>query len=1278
MNQGVMTWWGGVVHVALAWVVALAISPAGAAQGDPDEEIRPDATMIRTPAISASHIAFAYANNLYLVDRDGGLATRLVNPDGYESFPRFSPDGTSLVFLGGYEGQSDLYTLELIEGRAAGLAERLTHHPGTEIPLQWLPAQAGELERVLFWSSEMVGLRRTDQLFTVPAGGGMPEQLPLPYGAVSAISPDGRALAWTPHTRDFRTWKRYQGGMQTDIWLLDLRSFESERMTDHPGTDSQPMFVPGGDGQRVYYMSDAGPNTRRNIWVYDRGTRQRRQLTTFEDVDVRFPSIGPGPNGQGEIVMQAGSSLWLLDLATEQSRRVDIVIPGDRPTLRPRRVNFAEFIKAASISPGGERAVIESRGELFSVPTEDGVTRRLTTSSHSAERDPSWSPDGQWIAYLSDDPEETGDGTIGEYEVFVMQSDGKGERRRVTSGGDRFRFILGWSPDSEMILLGDKTGRYVLLDVETGDETVIAEDAWARLTGASWSHDSGWLALVLLHEGTGNGAVHLYEVATGVLTQVTDPMFDSSSPAFDHEGEFLYFVSNRRFSPTYGQIERTWIYGDASVVLMAPLRPDVEMPLAPESGDVPWDEEDEGAVPEAWVGAWVVTLSSDEAASRTVELEIGHDTEGDDGGVVAEIEFEGGREASADEVSWDADEEVLTIRVTDDAGRLVVLGLTLDDGEPATIGGTWSDPETGVSGTVSGEVAPDDAGEDEASDDAEDAGDGDAVADDEPSDEVIEIEIEGFERRAVRLAIEPGAIGNLSVGSNGNLFYTRGESYRGTGPGAGLFVFDPADQEADEDRVLPSPVSTFTMSADGEHLLAGRNVWSRTSPARWAIVEASSGQSFDTLDTSGMRGTIRPRAEWRQILTDAWRIFRDYFYDEGMHGVDWRAIYDQYAAMLPDAVTRSDVTHITREMISELNAGHAYYSGGDTEDAPRANVGLLGADLELATVGGETGYRVARLVEGAPFDDDARGPLSQPGVDVAEGDFILAVNGEPIDVTRSPWASFQGMGGARVELTVSERPVVDDEARYVVVDLMRSETSLRYRAWVERNRRYVDEQSDGRIGYIYVPNTGVDGQNELVRQFQGQFHKDALIVDERWNGGGQIPTRFIELLNRPKLSYFALRDGRPWVYPRQGHFGPKAMLINGRAGSGGDMFPYLFKQAGLGPLIGERTWGGLIGISFNPHLVDLPYMAVPRFAFYELDGTWGVEGHGVDPDIEVIADPGLLAGDLGRGELIRDPQLDTAIEHLLGELERNPQQRLTPPPAGPDRTGPGIGREEDK
>jgi len=580
-----------------------------------------------------------------------------------------------------------------------------------------------------------------------------------------------------------------------------------------------------------------------------------------------------------------------------------------------------------------------------------------------------------------------------------------------------------------------------------------------------------------------------------------------------------------------------------------------------------------------------------------------------------------------------------------------------------------SDEENGDDGEGEG----DDTGKDE--DDTEKGDD-----DDEKPPQPVAVDLDGFEQRAVLLPVERGGFALVGVNDQGHLLYLRGPR-PGSDDGPSVRILDlsrdtkpgPGDdgeagngnaggegpRRGPVEKTVLGDVDGFALTADGRKLLAWKD-------ERMAVVEARPDQKMnEPVPTDGMEVPVEPRAEWRQIFTEVWRLQRDFFYDPGMHGVDWPAVRRQYEAMLSDCASREDLSYVVSEMISELNVGHAYYFGGDVETGPSVSVGMLGCDFELD----EGAYRIARVVEGAPWDADARGPLSQPGVDVKVGDYLLAVNGVPVDPARDPWVAFQGLAGKVVTLTVSASPRRGDDAREVVVELLADERDLRYWAWVEANRRRVEQLGSGRVGYVYVPNTGIEGQNHLVRQLYGQIGREALIVDERWNGGGQIPTRFVELLNRPVANYWALRNGHDWTWPPDAHHGPKCMLVNGLAGSGGDYFPFYFRAAGVGKLVGTRTWGGLVGIQGGPPLLDGARTSVPAFAFYETDGTWGIEGHGVDPDIEVVDDPALMVGG-------RDPQLEAAVEHLLGELERNPHR---PParPAYPDRSGMGI-RPEDR
>ena len=399
-----------------------------------------------------------------------------------------------------------------------------------------------------------------------------------------------------------------------------------------------------------------------------------------------------------------------------------------------------------------------------------------------------------------------------------------------------------------------------------------------------------------------------------------------------------------------------------------------------------------------------------------------------------------------------------------------------------------------------------------------------------------------------------------------------------------------------------------------------------------------------------MEMTINPQEEWTQIFNDSWRMMRDFFYDPGMHGVDWNAIRAQYSALLPDAINRADVNFIIGDMIGELNASHTYRGGGDLESAKSRAVGYLGIDW--AKKDGQ--FAVGKIIRGAKWDYEVRSSLDEPGVNVKEGDYILAVNGIALNEFQDPYAAFEGLANKTVELTVNSTPTWEG-ARTVVVKTMSSETRLRNLAWIESNRKKVDESSGGKIGYIYVPDTGVEGQNELVRQFYGQWNKEGLIIDERFNNGGQIPDRFIELLNRKPLAYWDVRDGANWQWPPVAHFGSMAMLINGWSGSGGDAFPDYFRKAGLGPLIGGRTWGGLIGLTGMPSLIDGGQVTAPTFRMYNPDGTWFLEGHGVDPDIAVIEDPTQLAKGI-------DPQLQRAIDEVMKSITaKGPIHPKVPP-----------------
>ncbi|MDR3683962.1 MAG: PDZ domain-containing protein [Geothrix sp.] len=1064
-----------------------------------------DARLMRYPDVSATQIAFTYANDIWLVPKSGGVAQRLSTPKGEESFARFSPDGKELAFSGDYDGSLDLYVLPV----TGGIPVRVTHHPMASRMVDWTP----DGKSLLFASDMESGKNRFDKLFRVPKGGGLPEALPLPYAEFGALSPDGRILAYQPISREFRTWKRYRGGMASEIWFFDLEKRTASRLPSAGGSnDSLPMWY----GGKVYFLSDRDAVKRSNIWSYEPATGAFKQVTFFKEYDAHFPAIGPS-----DIVLEAGGRLFRVELPSEKVVEVKVQVVTDQATLKPREENASKLIRSADLSAQGKRAIFEARGEIFSVPAEKGYVLDLTRTPGAAERFPALSPDGKQVAYFSD--------RSGEYELCVRPADGSGAERQVTHLGPGFRYHIAWSPDGKHAVFADQAMRINLCDLDTGQVREV--DRGLRffegaLEGfrARWSPDSRWFAYSR-DTANRNRVIVLYDTTSHQGHDVTSPFYDAGSPVFDPEGKYLFLTTGQQFSPTYSDLDNTWIYAATTRLAALPLRKDGASPLAPRN---------------------------DADAAKDEKGKADNKAESD--------KKEGGEKKEA---------------------------------------------------------------------------------------RPVEIDLDGIESRMVLLPPVAGYYMDLAA-AKGKLAYRRAtQQDRDGGTKATLYVYDLEERE---EKAVLADLDGALLSGDGNKVLVNRKL-------EFALIDLKPDQKFDKkLPTGELMMTVDPPAEWQQIYNDAWRLERDMFYDPGMHGVDWKAMKARYGKLLKDCVTREDVNFVIGELIGELNSSHTYRGGGDLEVPLKGATGLLGADFSL-----ENGaFRIKTILRGAAWDAQTRGPLAQPGLKVKEGDYLLAVNRIPLDTHQDPWAAFSGLAGKTVLITINDKPTLEG-AWDLLVATVRSEYPLRHAAWVEAKRAYVEKATQGRLGYVYVPDTGLGGQTDLVRQFRAQWNKAGLIIDERFNSGGQIPDRFVELLGRKTLNYYGVRDGQDWQWPAIAHDGPMAMLINGWSGSGGDCFPFLFKQAGLGPLIGQRTWGGLIGMTGAPALIDGGSVTVPTFGIYSREGRWIIEGHGVDPDIEVLDDPALLV----QG---KDPQLDRAIQEVEAALKRHPQA-ATPKPAYPDRSG---------
>ncbi|PSL43827.1 tricorn protease [Chitinophaga niastensis] len=508
--------------------------------------------------------------------------------------------------------------------------------------------------------------------------------------------------------------------------------------------------------------------------------------------------------------------------------------------------------------------------------------------------------------------------------------------------------------------------------------------------------------------------------------------------------------------------------------------------------------------------------------------------------------------------------------------------------------------------------------------------------------EANEIDLDNMEARLTLLPIPGGKYSRLGAVKGKILYLSKSNvaTEEDDGGAATLKYYDVATKEV---KTIIKDAGQYELSASGNKILV--------TGGTYGVINVAENQKVDTaLRVEDMEMTVNPVEEWKQIFNDAWRMERDFFYDPHMHGVDWNLVKEKYGHLLEGARTREEVSFVINEMIGEMNASHTYNSGGDVENSKVESVGYLGVDWQAD---GQY-YKIKRIIRGAPWNAEVRNPLDEPCVNIHEGDYILAVNGIPLTTAQEPYSAFQTQANKVVELTYNTRPSFDG-AKTAIVKTLRKDYRLRHLAWIENNRKHIAEATNNQVGYIYVPSTGIDGQDELMRQFNAQWDKAALIIDERFNNGGQIPDRFIEMLNRKPLAYWASRNSQPSPWPGYAHFGPKVMLINGWSGSGGDAFPDFFRKAGLGPIIGTRTWGGLIGISDIPGMVDGGTITAPSFRMFNNDGTWFREGYGVDPDIAV--DENL--GDMAKGI---DPQIERAISEVKTLLQTKPYKAPAQPP----------------
>jgi len=1060
-----------------------------------------DARLMRFPDINNDLIAFVYAGDIWTVNANGGDAIRLTSHKGLELFPRISPDGKWIAFSAEYSGSRQVYVMP----STGGTPQQLTYYNDVgemaprggydNVILDWTP----DSKNILIRGNRTPFGERNGKYFLVSIDGGFEKPLQLTDAGFGVLSPDATKLAFAPISREFRTWKRYKGGRASDIWIYDLKKDVSEKITDFVGTDQIPVWYKN----KIYFASDR--DLTLNIFSYDLDTKETKKITNHTEFDVMWPS---GENGM--IAYENGGYIYKLNVETGKNEKVTVNISFDNPNILPYFKNVEDNIESASISPSGKRALFEARGDIFSVPAENGFTVNLTKTQGIREMFPNWSPDGKYISYVSD--------ATGEYEIYLLENKEDAKAKQLTFNSKSWKYDPIWSPDSKYIVYFDRTLKLKYLNVATGAEKNIADAYSDEIRDYSFSPDSKWVIYTNNSENS-NSSVWVYNLATGQNHKVTSDTFNDFSPVFSNDGNYIFFLSNRDFNLDFSSFEFTYLYNDATRIYALALRKD-----SPKLFKFKND---------------VVTVKAEEKAEESKGKKDKKDKE----------------EPKKDELN-------------------------------------------------------------------------------------ITIDFDGISDRVMDLPVKNGNYFFLEAVEGGVLY----------GGEDGLHKYDLSKEK---DELIISDVRWGILSADGSKMLY-------RARGGWGITGISPNQKAGDgkLDLSNVEMKIDPKKEWNQIYTDGWRIFRDYFYVSNMHNVDWAGLKVKYAKMLPYVSHRADLDYILNELIAEMNTGHAYNNYGDFERVKRINGGLLGAEFK-ADINANR-YIISKIYKGENWDESRRSPLTEQGINIKEGDYLISLNGNNVTLSDNPYKFLENTANKHIEIKVNSTPS-ESGAKTYTVKTISSELNLFYLDWVEARRKMVDELSGGKIGYIHVPNTAFEGNHELYRGMYEQHTKEALIIDDRYNGGGFIPANMVDLLDRKTLSYWHRQGLHPMKYHNIAHNGPKVMLINGYSSSGGDAFPYFFRKQGLGTLIGTRTWGGLVGIQGGRSFVDGGSFNVPQFGIFDEKGEWIIEGVGVYPDIEVVDRPELTAKGI-------DPSIEKAVEVLLKELEANPVQKPVTP-ADPDRSG---------
>lgn len=978
----------------------------------------------REPTIAGDRIVFVSDDDLWSVGREGGLATRLTSGGGRASAPRLSPDGTLLAFTADYDGGPETYVMPA----DGGTWRRLTYFGTLSRTVGWSP----DGRAVLVITSAAQAFPGDFRLHEVPVDGSPSRALPLGPARALAYEPGGKGRVLGLNTGDPARWKRYRGGTRGRLLVDREGQGAFEPLLDSPGNLSSPMWI----GKRIWFLSDHEGHA--NLYSCTPTGRSLTRHTDHEGLYARFAATDGA-----RVVYHRGADLWVHDVATDRSARIDVRIASPRSERTRRFVPAARFLESAALHPKGHSLAAVARGGTYTMPLWEGAPRRHGPVSGERQRMSAWLPDGERLVAVSDGGGEEG--------LIVWKASGEGRVKRLRADVGRALDLVVAPAGADRVAIANHRQEVLIVDLGTGRVQKVAQSPWHRIGGLAWSPDGRWLAFGLA-ESTSGSSLKLFDTKKdGKLHSVTNGDFFDGTPAFDPDGKYLAFLSARVFDPVYDSHYFDLGFPRGLLPCLVPLAADTVDPFA--------------------------------TGTR--------------------------------------------------APKPVVPG-------PADEGAA---PKKG------------------------------AKAVKKPAAPVTKIDLAGIGQRVLAFPVPEARYGHL-VATKGRFLFLSMDP-------VGSLVEAPSsaprgeltgyDLEAGERQVFPERFSDVEATADGRHLLLRVGDRLRVLPGTTKPKEASSeseaSRKTGWIDLRRLRVEVDPAREWEQMFREAWRLQRDQFWTEDMAGVDWQAVHDRYQPLVERVSTRTEFSDLMWEMQGELATSHAYVIGGDYKPEPDYELGFLGADFAYDAEAG--GYRIARIVRGDVWDEDASSPLLGPGLDIAEGDVLLAVAGRPLSASLAPQQALVNLAGERVLLTLAGRN--GESPRTVTVKTLRSEQPARYRAWVEANRTRVHAATEGRIGYIHIPNMGPHGYAEFHRAFLAEVVRQGLIVDVRYNGGGHVSQLLLEKLARRRIGYDVQRWGAPEPFPAYAVLGPLVAIANEWAGSDGDIFSHAFKLMKLGPLVGKRT-----------------------------------------------------------------------------------------------------------